>query len=102
MHLTVWNIPESCSEQDVRSFFEQELGHYAKSITVYDVGTSNAHADLELQADVPYVAEAVARELQGRRFAGVALRVSAAPFDPQSHSSSDTRPDAPTSFPAPE
>jgi len=81
MHLTVWNLPESCSEQEVRDFFEHELGHYAKGVTVYDVGTSNAHADLELHADVPYVAEAVARELQGRRFAGVALRVSAAPFD---------------------
>lgn len=81
MHLTVWNVPESCSEQEVRDFFERELGHYAKGVTVYDVGTPNAHADLELHADVPYVAEAVARELQGRRFAGVALRVSAAPFE---------------------
>jgi hypothetical protein len=81
MHLTVWNIPETCSEQDVRDFFERELGHYAKGVTVYDVGTPNAHADLELKADVPYVAEAVARELQGRQFAGVALKVSAAPFD---------------------
>lgn len=81
MHLTVWNVPESCSEQEVRDFFERELGHYAKGVTVYDVGTPNAHADLELHADVPYVAEAVARELQGRRFAGVVLRVSAAPFD---------------------
>jgi hypothetical protein len=81
MHLTVWNIPESSTEQDVRDFFQRELGHYAKCVTVYDVGTPNAHADLELKADVPYVAEAVARELQGRRFAGVALQVSAAPFD---------------------
>ncbi|RQH01159.1 RNA-binding protein [Paraburkholderia dinghuensis] len=81
MHLTVWNVPESCSEQEVRVFFERELGHLAKGVTVYDAGTPNAHADLELKADVPYVAEAVARELQGRRLAGVALRVSAAPFD---------------------
>ena len=81
MHLTVWNVPESCSEQDVREFFERELGHYAKGVTVYDAGTSNAHADLELDSDVPYVADAVARELQGRGLAGVALRVSAAPFD---------------------
>lgn len=81
MHLTVWNVPETCTEQDVRSFFERELGHYAKGITVYDVGTSNAHADLELDSEVPYVAEAVARELQSRRLAGVALRVSATPFD---------------------
>ncbi|MFC5428778.1 RNA-binding protein [Paraburkholderia denitrificans] len=81
MHLTVWNVPESCSEQDVREFFVRELGHYAKGVTVYDAGTPNAHADLELNADIPYIAEAVARELQGRRFAGVALRVSAQPFD---------------------
>jgi len=81
MHLTVWNVPASCSEQEVRAFFERELGRYAKSVTVYDTGTPNAHADLELDSDVPYVGEAVARELQGRRLAGVALRVSAAPFD---------------------
>jgi hypothetical protein len=81
MHLTVWNVPASCSEQDVREFFERELGHYAKSVTVYDAGTPNAHADLELDSDVPYVGETVARELQSRRLAGVQLRVSAAPFD---------------------
>lgn len=81
MHLTVWNVPASCSEQEVREFFERELGHYAKTVTVYDAGTPNAHADLELDSDVPYVGEAVARELQNRRLAGVALRVSAAPFD---------------------
>lgn len=81
MHLTVWNVPETCSEQDVRDFFERELGHYAKSVTVYDAGTSNAHADLELDSEVPYVGETVARELQSRRLAGVALRVSAAPFE---------------------
>ncbi|HEY4803772.1 MAG TPA: RNA-binding protein [Paraburkholderia sp.] len=81
MHVTVWNVPETCSEQDVRSFFERELGHYAKGITVYDVGTPNAHADLELDSEVPYVADAVARELQTRHLAGVALRVSATPFE---------------------
>jgi len=81
MHLTVWNVPETCSEEDVRSFFERELGHYAKGVTVYDVGTPNAHADLELDSEVPYVADAVARELQTRRLAGVALRVSATPFE---------------------
>jgi hypothetical protein len=86
MHLTVWNVPETCSEQEVRDFFERELGHYARSITVYDVGTPNAHADLELDSEVPYVAEAVARELQSRRLAGVALRVSATPFDGEAQS----------------
>ncbi|WP_322049352.1 RNA-binding protein [Paraburkholderia sp. J67] len=81
MHLTVWNVPETCSEQEVRDFFTRELGHYAKAVTVYDAGTSNAHADLELDSEVPYVGEAVARELQSRHLAGVALRVSAPPFD---------------------
>lgn len=81
MHVIVWNVPESCSEQEVREFFTRELGHYVKTVTVHDAGTSNAHADLELNAEEPYVADALARELQGRRLAGVALRVSAAPFD---------------------
>jgi len=81
MHITVWNVPESCSEQEVRDFFAHELGHYAKSVTVYEAGTPNAHADLELDSDVPYVADTIARELQSRRLRGVALRVSAAPFD---------------------
>ncbi|WP_322016022.1 RNA-binding protein [Paraburkholderia sp. J12] len=81
MHITVWNVPETCSEQEVCDFFKRELGHYAKDVTVYDVGTPNAHADIELHADVPYVAEAVARELQGRHLAGVPLQVSAMPFD---------------------
>jgi hypothetical protein len=83
-HLTVWNVPASCSEQDVRDFFTRELGHYAKGVTVYDVGTPHAHADLELDANVPYVAEVVARQLQGRHLAGVALQVSADPFEGES------------------
>ncbi|NLP65890.1 hypothetical protein [Paraburkholderia sacchari] len=91
MHLTVWNVPETCSEEEVRDFVKRELGHYAKGVTVYDVGTSNAHADIELDSDVPYVGEAVARELQSRRLAGVALRVSAAPFDGEAQQDS-TRP----------
>ncbi len=81
MHLTVWNIPSTCTEAEVRDYFERELGHYAKGVTVYDVGTDNAHVDILLDNEVPYVGEAVARELQGRRFAGVTLQVSAAPFD---------------------
>ncbi|MBN3858713.1 RNA-binding protein [Paraburkholderia sp. Ac-20340] len=88
MHLTVWNVPETCSEQEVRDFFKHELGHYAKAVTVYDAGTPNAHADLELDSEVPYVGEAVARELQSRRLAGVTLQVSAPPFDseePEKH-----------------
>lgn len=81
MYLTVWNVPETCSEQDVRDFINRELGHYAKGVTVYDVGTPNAHADIELDSDVPYVGESVARELQSRQLAGVTLRVTAALFD---------------------
>ena len=92
MHLTVWNVPETCSEEDVRDFIKRELGHYAKSVTVYDVGTPNAHADIELDSEVPYVGESVARELQSRRLAGVALRVSAAPFDGEAQL--DARPPA--------
>ncbi|WP_322062881.1 RNA-binding protein [Paraburkholderia sp. J63] len=90
MHLTVWNVPETCSEEEVRDFVKRELGHYAKGVTVYDVGTPNAHADIELDSDVPYVGESVARELQSRRLAGVALRVSAAPFDAEAQQ--DARP----------
>lgn len=89
MHLFVWNLPPTCTEQEVREFFERELGHYAKGVTVYDVGTPNAHADLELSGDVPYIAEAAARELQGRMFEGVALRVSAAPFDDEASQAQD-------------
>jgi|GEM_PF-545673 len=90
MHLTVWNVPETCSEQEVRDFLKRELGHYAKDVTVFDVGTPNAHADIELNSDVPYVGESVARELQSRHLAGVALRVSAAPFDAEAQQ--DARP----------
>jgi hypothetical protein len=91
MHLTVWNVPETCSEQEVRDFIQRELGHYAKAVTVYDVGTPNAHADIEFDSEVPYVGEAIARELQGRHLAGVALRVSAAPFNGEEQ---DVRPTA--------
>jgi hypothetical protein len=91
MHLTVWNVPETCSEQEVCEFIQRELGHYAKAVTVYDVGTPNAHADIELDSEVPYVGETVARELQSRHLAGVALRVSAAPFNGEEQ---DVRPAA--------
>ena len=35
MKIIVWNIPQSCSEQEVRDFLGHELGHYAKDIEVY-------------------------------------------------------------------
>jgi hypothetical protein len=81
MNLIVWNIPERCTEQQVRDFLSHELGHYAKDISVYESGTDNAYAKVELNAETPYAGEAIASQLQGRRLEGVQLRVSAAPFD---------------------
>ena len=80
MNLTVWNIPESCSEQEVRDFLEHELGHYAKSITVYEPGTSNTYALVELDADVPYIGDVIARQVHGKHLGGVALQASASLF----------------------
>ncbi len=77
MNLVVWNIPEACTEHEVREFLETELGHYAKLITVFEVGTSNAYAQVEVDADVPYVGDMIARQLQGKHLGGVALQVSA-------------------------
>jgi hypothetical protein len=73
MHLIVRNIAESCSEQQVRDFLMHELGHYAKSVEVTDAGTSDAYATVELNADVPYVAEVIARQIHGKQLAGQAL-----------------------------
>ncbi|HEY1996858.1 RNA-binding protein [Paraburkholderia sp.] len=80
MNLFVWNIPESCTEQQVREFLEHELGHYAKGVTVHDVGTPKAYATVELAADGPYLGEVIARELQGKHLAGTALVVSSELF----------------------
>ena len=80
MNLIVWNIPEACSEQQVREFLEAELGHYAKQVTVYEQGTSNAYANVELNADIPYVGDVIAQQVQGKLLEGVALQVSVSPL----------------------
>jgi hypothetical protein len=81
MNLIVWNIPETCSEQDVRAFLQHELGHYAKNVTVCEQGTPNAYAHVELNADVPYVGDVIAQQVHGKLLCGVALQASATPFD---------------------
>jgi len=81
MKIIVWNIPESCSEQEVRDFLTSELGHYAKDIEVHEQGTSNAYANIEVDAEESYVADMIARQFNGKMLGGVALQVSAVPFD---------------------
>jgi hypothetical protein len=76
MNLFVWNIAESCSEQQVHEFLSHELGHYAKSITVHEIGTPTAYALVELEADGPYVGEVIARQLQGKHLGGIPLLAS--------------------------
>jgi hypothetical protein len=80
MNLTVRNIPESCSEQEVRDFLKKELGHYAADVAVYEVGTPNAYAVVELDADEPYVGEVIARQMQGLHLNGAALEASSPLF----------------------
>jgi hypothetical protein len=77
MNLIVRNIAESCSEQEVRDFLEQELGHYAKNIEVTDAGKPGAYATVELDADVPYVGDVIARQIHGKQLGGQALEASA-------------------------
>lgn len=77
MNLIVRNIAESCSEQEVREFLERELGHYAKNIEVVDAGKPSAYATVELAADVPYVGDVIARQIQGKQLGGLALEASA-------------------------
>ena len=81
MNLFVRNIAESCSEQQVREFLERELGHYAKRVTVHDIGTPRAYATVELETDGPYVGEVIARQLQGKHLAGLPLEASSELFD---------------------
>jgi hypothetical protein len=81
MNLFVRNIAESCSEQEVREFLEHELGHYAKSVTVHEIGTPKAYATVELETDGPYVGEVIARQLQGKHLGGIALTASSELFD---------------------
>lgn len=77
MNLIVSNIAESCSEREVREFLLRELGHYAKSVEVSEAGTPGAYATVELQADVPYVADVIAQQIRGKQLAGQALEASA-------------------------
>ncbi|MFM0734645.1 RNA-binding protein [Paraburkholderia sediminicola] len=77
MNLIVRNIAESCSEQEVREFLERELGHYAKSVEVTDAGKPSAYATVELDADVPYVGDVIARQIHGKHLGGQALEASA-------------------------
>ncbi|WP_153099768.1 RNA-binding protein [Paraburkholderia hayleyella] len=81
MNLMVWNIPKSCSEQQVHDFLMGELGHYAKRIVVYQSATANAYAQVELDVSIPYVGDMVARQIQGKLLDGVQLQVSTSLFD---------------------
>jgi len=81
MKIIVWNIPESCPAQEVRDFLGRELGHYAKDIEVFEEGTPNAYANVEVDADEAYVADVIAQQVNGKLLGGVALQVSAVPFD---------------------
>lgn len=80
MNLTVRNIPESCTEQEVRDFLKKELGHYASGIVVHEVGTPTAYAVVELDANVPYVGEVIARQVNALHLNGVALEASSSIF----------------------
>ncbi|MBB5421307.1 hypothetical protein QF000_003061 [Paraburkholderia atlantica] len=77
MNLTVRNIAESCSEQDVREFLTRELGHYAKHVEVVDAGKPSAYATVELDASVPYVGDVIARQIHGKHLGGQPLEASA-------------------------
>jgi hypothetical protein len=80
MNLTVRNIPASCTEQEVREFLRKELGHYAADVAVYEAGTPNAYAVVELDADEPYVGEVIARQMQGLHLKGASLKASSPLF----------------------
>ncbi|WP_144148872.1 RNA-binding protein [Paraburkholderia sp. BCC1884] len=77
MNLIVRNIAESCSEQEVREFLTRELGHYAKHVEVIDAGKPGAYATVELDAQVPYVGDVIARQIHGKQLGGVTLEASA-------------------------
>jgi hypothetical protein len=77
MNLIVRNIAQSCSEQEVREFLTRELGHYAKNVEVTDAGTPGAYATVELDANVPYVGDVIARQIHGKHLGGQALEASA-------------------------
>ena len=77
MNLIVRNIAESCSAEEVTAFLQRELGHYAKNIEVLDAGKPGAYATVELNAEVPYVGEVIARQIHGKQLGGLALDASA-------------------------
>jgi hypothetical protein len=77
MNLIVRNIAPSCTEQEVREFLKRELGHYARNVEVVDAGTPGAYATVELDAQVPYVGEVIARQIHGKHLGGMALEASA-------------------------
>lgn len=77
MNLIVRNIAQSCSADEVRAFLERELGHYAKHIDVVDAGKPSAYATVELDANVPYVGDVIARQIHGKQLGGQALEASA-------------------------
>ncbi|MFM0742017.1 RNA-binding protein [Paraburkholderia xenovorans] len=77
MNLIVRNIGQSCSEQEVRDFLKHELGHYAKNIDVVDAGKPEAYATVELDANVPYVGDVIARQIHGKQLGGSTLEASA-------------------------
>jgi hypothetical protein len=81
MNLFVRNIAQSCSEQQIREFLQHELGHYAKRVTVHEIGTPDAYATVELSAEGPYVGEVIARQLQGKHLGGIPLSASSELFD---------------------
>ena len=76
MNLIVRNIAQSCSEQEVREFLQHELGHYAKNVEVFDAGKPSAYATVELNAEVPYVGDVIARQIHGKQLGGQALDAS--------------------------
>ncbi len=76
MNLIVRNIAESCSEQEVREFLKHELGHYAKNVEVVDAGKPSAYATVELDAEVPYVGEVIARQIHGKQLGGRRSRLA--------------------------
>ena len=77
MNLIVRNIAQSCSEQEVREFLKHELGHYAKNVEVVDAGQPGAYATVELDANVPYVGDVIARQIHGKHLGGQLLEASA-------------------------
>jgi hypothetical protein len=77
MNLIVRNIGESCSEQQLRDFLQKELGHYAKNVDIVDIGKPGAYAMVELDANVPYVGDVIARQINGKHLAGSVLEASA-------------------------